>query len=217
MRALTPADFIFLIFAVRWTILLSVMAIAGGGCIGLGLAFAATSPHPVRRWSALVYIRLFQGTPLLLQLFLIFFGSDMLGFPLPAWISAMLAFSLNAGAFMGEIWRGCIEQVARGQWEAALALGLRRLALMFKVVIPQAIRLAAAPTVGYLVGLIKNTSLAAIIGFVELTRAGQLLNNATFHPFLLFGLVAFVYLLLCFPLTVISQRIETRFSSAYKH
>ena len=102
----------------------------------------------------------------------------------------MLGFSLNAGAFLGEIWRGSIQAVARGQTEAARALGLHYLPRMLRVVLPQALRIAIPPTVGFMVNLIKSTSLASIIGFVELTRAGQMVNNATIRPFIMFGLVS---------------------------
>ena len=153
---------------------------------------------------------------MLLQLFLVFFGSDMLGLGLGALVSAALGLSLNAGAFLGEIWRGSIQAVPAGQTEAARALGLHYGARMLRVVAPQALRLATAPTVGFLVNLVKSTSLAAVIGFVELTRAGQLLNNATFRPFAVFGSVALIYFVLCWPLTMLSRQLERRLSSAYQ-
>jgi polar amino acid transport system permease protein len=140
----------------------------------------------------------------------------MIGIPLGAWVSAILGFSLNAGAFLGEIWRGAIQAVPAGQIEAARALGLHFLPRMLRVVLPQALRMAIPPTVGFLVNLVKSTSLAAIIGFVELTRAGQQLNNATFRPFVIFGIVSVMYFVLCWPLTLASGRLETRLAAAYK-
>jgi polar amino acid transport system permease protein len=216
MRSLNAGDFLFLLSATRWTILLSLLAFAGGGLIGLVIALLRVAAHRIPRGIAISYIRLFQGTPLLLQLFLVFFGADMLGMPLGAWISAALGLSLNAGAFLGEIWRGAIQSVPSGQSEAAKALGLHYLPRMLRVVLPQALRVAVAPTVGFMVNLIKSTSLAAIIGFVELTRAGQQINNATFRPFLIFGTVAAIYFLLCWPLTLASRRLEKRLGTAYK-
>ncbi len=216
MRQLTWGDFWFLPYAARWTIVLSAMAFVGGGVIGVAIALMRVSDSRTLRWIAIAYIRVFQGTPLLLQLFLVFFGSDMLGFGLPPLMAAALGLSLNAGAFLGEIWRGSIQSVAFGQTEAARALGLHYGPRMIKVVLPQALRVATAPTVGFLVNLVKSTSLAAVIGFVELTRAGQLLNNATFRPFQIFGAVALIYFLLCWPLTVLSRRLETRLGAAYK-
>jgi polar amino acid transport system permease protein len=216
MRAFNSGDFVYLLLAARWTVLLSVLAFAGGGVIGLIVALARTSSARAPRWIAIGYIRVFQGTPLLLQLFLVFFGGDMLGVPLGAWTSALLGFSLNAGAFLGEIWRGAIQAVPSGQIEAARALGLNFVPRMLRVVLPQALRVAIPPTVGFMVNLIKSTSLAAIIGFVELTRAGQQLNNATFRPFLIFGIVSVIYFVLCWPLTLAASRLETRLASAYK-
>ncbi len=216
MRALTWNDLLFLPYAARWTVALSAAAFAGGGLIGLAAALMRVSRRRPLRWCAVAYIRVFQGTPLLLQLFLVFFGGDLLGIGLGAYASAILGLSLNAGAFLGEIWRGAIEAVPAGQVEAARALGLRYGARMLRVVAPQALRVATAPTVGFLVNLVKSTSLAAVIGFVELTRAGQLLNNATFRPFAIFGTVALIYFLLCWPLTLASRRLEVRLARAYQ-
>jgi polar amino acid transport system permease protein len=216
MRSLNLGDFEYIVFAARWTILLSLYAMVTGGIIGMGIALMRTSGSRTARWFAIGYIRLFQGTPLLLQLFLVFFGADMLGVPLGPEFSAILGFGLNAGAFLGEIWRGSIQSVPVGQVEAARALGLHYVPRMFRVVLPQALRVAIPPTVGFLVNLIKSTSLAAIIGFVELTRAGQQINNATFRPFAIFGLVAAIYFILCWPLTLASRRLEARLAFAYK-
>jgi len=216
MRQLNPGDYEFLLLAARWTILLSLYAAIGGGIVGLAIALMRTSASAVLHWVSIGYIRVFQGTPLLLQLFLVFFGGDMLGLPLGAWLSAVLGFSLNAGAFLGEIWRGAIRSVPAGQTEAAKALGLRYGPRMLRVVLPQALRVAIPPTVGFLVNLIKSTSLAAIIGFVEVTRAGQMLNNATFQPFLIFGIVSAIYFALCWPLTLTSRRLENRLAASTK-
>jgi polar amino acid transport system permease protein len=216
MRSFNAGDLVYLLLAARWTVLLSLIAFVGGGVVGLLIALMRVSELRPARWFAIGFIRVFQGTPLLLQLFLVFFGGDMIGIPLGAWLSVILGLSLNAGAFLGEIWRGSIQAVPNGQIEAARALGLHYGQRMLRVVAPQALRTAIPPTVGFLVNLIKSTSLAAIIGFVELTRAGQQLNNATFRPFLIFGLVALVYFVMCWPLTIVASRLERRLALAYK-
>jgi len=216
MRSFNAGDLVYLLLAARWTVLLSLIAFVGGGIVGLLIALLRVSEARPARWFAIGFIRVFQGTPLLLQLFLVFFGGDMIGIPLGAWLSVILGLSLNAGAFLGEIWRGSIQAVPNGQIEAARALGLHYVQRLLRVVGPQALRIAIPPTVGFLVNLIKSTSLAAIIGFVELTRAGQQLNNATFRPFLIFGLVALVYFVMCWPLTIAAGRLETRLALAYK-
>jgi polar amino acid transport system permease protein len=216
MREISFSDIGFLLMAARWTVVLSAVAFIGGGAVGLVIALMRVAQRPAPRLAAMGYIRVFQGTPLLLQLFLVFFGADLIGFSVSAWVAAALGLSLNAGAFLGEIWRGAIQSVPSGQIEAARALGLRYRPLMLRVVLPQALRVAIPPTVGFLVNLIKSTSLAAIIGFVELTRAGQLLNNATFRPFLIFGTVAAIYFVLCWPLTLAAARLERRLAAAYR-
>jgi polar amino acid transport system permease protein len=203
-----------IVLAVRWTIALSVIAFVGGGIGGLFIALVRVSDVRWPRLIAMGFIRIFQGTPLLMQLFLVFFGMNIFGFAINPWIAATVALTLHASAFLGEIWRGCIEAVPLGQREAATALGLRYYNRMRYVILPQAARIAVAPTVGFLVQLIKGTSLASIIGFVELTRQGQIINNATFSPFLVFGTVAAVYFALCWPLSVLARRMELKFSRA---
>lgn len=213
LRQLAPADFLFLLRATQWTLLLSLAGFAGGTIIGLPVALMRTGPSRPPRWVAIGYIRVIQGIPLLLLLFLVYFGSDMIGWGLTAWWSAALGLSINAGAFLGEIWRGAIEAVPAGQGAAATALGLGFFPRLALVIVPQAVRLALPPTVGFMVHLIKSTSLAAIIGFVELTQAGHLINSATFRPFPVFGAVAVIYFLLCSPLTLASRRLERRLAS----
>ena len=213
MRTFGPAEALFIISAVRWTLVLSAIAFIGGGIAGLLVALARTAAQSWLRTAAAGYIQLFQGTPLLMQLFLVFFGANLFGGAVDPLVAAAIALTLNAAAFLGEIWRGCIQAIPIGQWEAATAIGLKRLACMRYVILPQASKIAVAPTVGFLVLLLKSTSLASIIGFVEITRAGQIINNVTFRPFQVFGLVAAIYFLLCWPLSLMSQRLERRFGT----
>lgn len=215
IRQFGPAEALFIVSAVRWTLLLSVIAFIGGGIGGLGVALARTAPAAWLRDLSAGYIQVFQGTPLLMQLFLVFFGSTVLGAGIDPLVAAAIALTLNGAAFLGEIWRGCIQAIPVGQWEAATALGLRHMARMRYVILPQASRIAVAPTVGFLVLLLKSTSLASIIGFVEITRAGQIINNVTFQPFPVFGLVAAIYFALCWPLSRLSQVLEQKFGAAH--
>lgn len=205
---------LFIVMAAQWTLILSAIAFTGGVVGGLAIALARVSGNRVLRGVSRGFIRVFQGTPLLMQLFLVFFGIAVFGFeiePLPA---AAIALTAHASAFLGEIWRGCIQAVPSGQTEASWALGLSYYDRMRYIVLPQAARIAVAPTVGFLVQLIKGTSLASIIGFVEITRAGQIINNATFDPFTVFGLVAALYFILCWPLSLLARRMERHFSRA---
>jgi polar amino acid transport system permease protein len=205
-------EFLIIVMAAQWTIALSAIAFAGGGIGGLIIALIRVSDFRIPRLIAIGFIRLFQGTPLLMQLFLVFFGMNIFGLAINPWLAATVALTLHASAYLGEIWRGCIEAVPSGQREAATALGLRYFNRMRYIILPQAARIAVAPTVGFLVQLIKGTSLASIIGFTELTRQGQIINNATFSPFLVFGTVAAVYFVLCWPLALVARRMEQKFS-----
>jgi polar amino acid transport system permease protein len=214
MRTFGWPEFFFILEAARWTIALSLIAFVGGAIGGLAVALARTSESRALQAIASVFVQIFQGTPLLLQLFLIFFGAPVIGFDINPWIAAGVALMLNTSAFLGEIWRGCIQAVPVGQWEAAEALGLHYVARMRDVVLPQAFKIALAPTVGYMVQVIKGTSLAAIIGFAEVTRAGQIINNATFQPLLVFGVVAAIYFALCWPLSLLAARMERRQAAA---
>jgi polar amino acid transport system permease protein len=210
MRTFGYPEFLFILEAAKWTLALSLIAFIGGALLGLVIALARTSESKTARGLAIGFIQIFQGTPLLLQLFLIFFGAPVLGLDINPWIAAGAALILNSAAFLGEIWRGCIEAIPRGQIEAAHALNLRYGARMRDVVLPQAFKIALAPTVGYVVQIIKGTSLAAIIGFTEITRAGQIINNATFQPLYVFTTVAAIYFAICWPLSLLAARMERK-------
>ena len=168
------------------------------------------SPSRALRIFAGGYIQLIQGTPLLILLFLTYFGLGILGYKLVPLVAAGLALTLYAAAFLGEIWRGCIEAVPRTQWEASDCLGLDRFQQYAYVVLPQAVRIAIPPTVGFMVQIVKNTSLASVVGFVELARAGQIVNNSTFEPFIIFCIVAAIYFAMCYPLSLASRFLERR-------
>jgi polar amino acid transport system permease protein len=210
MRTFGVSEFWFIVQAAQWTLALSAMAFVGGSLLGLVVALARTSENTAARWAATLFIQVFQGTPLLLQLFLIFFGAPVLGLDINPWLAAGIALVLNSAAFLGEIWRGCIEAIPRGQWEAAQALNLNYVSRMRFVVLPQAFKIALPPTVGYVVQIIKGTSLAAIIGFTEITRAGQIINNATFQPLHVFTTVAALYFVICWPLSLLAARMERK-------
>jgi len=200
----------YLIMAAQWTVLLSLIAFAGGALIGLPIALMRVSPNNALRIIASGYIQLIQGTPLLILLFLTYFGLGILGYKLAPLVAAGLALTLYAAAFLGEIWRGCIEAVPRTQWEASDCLGLDRFQQYAYVILPQAFKMAIPPTVGFMVQIVKNTSLASVVGFVELARAGQIVNNSTFEPFIIFCIVAAIYFAMCYPLSLASRFLERR-------
>jgi polar amino acid transport system permease protein len=207
-------EFELLVLAARWTIILALIAFVGGGIGGLIVALLRTSDNRLARNAVIVFIRVFQGTPLLMQLFLAYFGMTIFGLNVNPLVAAMIALTAHASAYLGEIWRGCIQAVPSGQIEAATALSLRYFARMRYIVLPQAARIAVPPTVGFLVQLLKETSLTSIIGFVELTRQGQIITSVTFRPFLVFGLVAAIYFVMCWPLSLAARRMERGLSRA---
>lgn len=203
--------------AIRWTIALSLIAFAGGTIGGMIIALMRTADDKRKRWFATSFIWFFQGTPLLLQLFMVYFGMAIIGFPTNPLTAAAVALTLHASAFLGEIWRGCIEAVPASQREAASALAYSYRIRMRHVILPQAARIAVAPTTGFLVQLIKATSLTSIIGFTELTRAGQIISNATFQPFIVISTVAAFYFMLCWPLSLCAKRLEIRFAQSTRN
>ena len=199
-----------LLLAARWTVVLSLIAFLGGSVVGLLLLVARTTHIQFLQRSVAGYVQIFQGTPLLMQLFLAYFGMAMLGVETSAWVAASVALTLYSSAFLTEIWHGCVRAIPRGQWEAAQSLAMNFREQLQYVVLPQAGRLAIAPTVGFLVQVIKGTALASVIGFIELTKAGTMITNATFKPFVVYSCVAVMYFLLCFPISLYARTLERK-------
>ena len=199
-----------LLLAVRWTVVLSLIAFAGGGLVGLGLLVLR-----IARWRGAergvgLYVQLFQGTPLLMQLFLTYFGLALFGLNVSAWVAASLALTLYSSAYLTEIWRGCVNAIPRGQWEASSSLALTLSEQLRHVIGPQALKIAVPPTVGFMVQVIKGTALASVIGFIELTKAGTMITNATFRPFTVYACVALMYFALCYPISAWSRTLERK-------
>jgi len=204
----------YLLQGLLWTLLLAAIGFVGGIVFGVVVALMRVSDSPWLRIPAIGWIGLFQGTPLLMQLFVAYFGLPLLGFDFPAWAAVSVALTAHASAFLGEIWRGAIQAVPRGQSEAADALGLPARSRMVDVIMPQAFKLSLPATVGFLVQLLKGTSLAAIVGFIELTRAGTIVSNQIYKPLLVFGVVGAMYFALCWPLSLWGRRLEQKMAAA---
>jgi len=199
-----------LLLAARWTVALSVAAFIGGAIVGLIVLFLRIAKNKWAVRFASGYIALFQGTPLLMQLFLMFFGLPMLGFRIEPWTAAVFGLTLFASAYLAEIWRGGVDALPRGQWDAGASLGLHYLQELRLIILPQAFSITRAPIVGFLVQLIKATALTSIIGFEELVRTSNAINNATFEPFTVYGLVALIFFVMCFPLTQYARILDAR-------
>ncbi len=200
----------FIIQSIQWTALLTIAAFAGGGALGLVIALARVSHNKAVKGLAIAYIQTIQGIPVLMLLFLAYYGLSLVGFHLNAVIATGVSMILYTAAFLGDIWRGSIQAVPKAQWEASETLAMTRSQQIRYIIIPQAIRLSLPATVGFAVQVVKTTSIAALIGFVELTRSGQLIANVTFQPFPVFLTVAVFYFIICYPMSLLSRWMERK-------
>ena len=210
MRAFGPTELLFITYALRWTLVLTLIAFVGGGLVGVVLALMRIAHSRTLQWLTAAYMQLVQGLPLLIMMFLCYYAPSLFGFEFGAIVAASVALTINSSAFLGAIWESALRAIPKAQWESAEALALTRMKTLVYVIAPQAFRLALPSTVGFLVQIVKQTSLASIIGFVEITRAGQLASNATFEPLKAFLTVAALYFIVCFPLTRLSAALERR-------
>ncbi|WP_332117407.1 amino acid ABC transporter permease [Azorhizobium caulinodans] len=217
VRSFGLNDFIFLLESLRWTLVLTVIALTLGGIAGLFIALARVSPLMPLRLATAAYIQIIQGSPVLMILFLSYYGLSLIGFQLPALVAASISMSIYVSGYLGDIWRGCIEAVPKPQWEASECLGMTRVQQFRHIILPQALRIALPPTTGFAVQVVKNTSITSIIGFVELSRAGQLINNSTFQPFRVFLTVAAIYFVICYPLSRLSGWLERKLNVGSSH
>jgi polar amino acid transport system permease protein len=202
-----------LLLAARWTVGLSFIAFIGGGIVGMLLVMLRLSKAPGAETFVASYVQLFQGIPLLVQLFLAYYGLGLFGINTSPWVAAGVGLTLYASAFLTEIWRGCVASIPRGQWEASQSLAMSFTEQLRHIILPQAMKIAIAPTVGFLVQVIKGTALASVIGFMELTKVGKTIANATFSPFLVFSCVALMYFLLCYPVSLYAKSLERKMNA----
>lgn len=210
IRAFGPDELVYLLEGLKWTVALSAVAFLSGGIFGVLVALCRTSPVGILARISAGYIEIFRGTPLLMQLFMVHYGLALFGMRLNPLVSAFIAFTLHSSAFLGEIWRGGIEAIPAGQSEAATALGLGYWGRMRFVIMAQAARISLPATVGFLVTLVKGTSLASIIGFVDLARSATIVSNMTFNPLLVYGLAGAFYFALCWPLSLLGSHWERK-------
>ena len=196
------------------TIPLTAISFIFGLAVAFLVAIARISNVRPLRWIAATYVSVIRGTPLLLQLFIIFYGLPSLGITLDPWPSAIVAFSLNVGGYASESIRGAILGVAKGQWEAADMIGLSRQQTLRRIVLPQAIRVAVPPLSNTLISLVKDTSLASAVLVTEILRKAQELAAPTFQFFLLYGVAAVYYWVVSQLLTLLQGRLEKRLAKA---
>ncbi|MEP2945438.1 MAG: amino acid ABC transporter permease [Lentilitoribacter sp.] len=203
-----------LIEATQYTIYLSLIAFIGGGLMALLITLMRIAPNKRFNKIAIGYIWLFQSTPLLMLLFLFGLGAPRLfNVDIDPWFAASTALTLYASAYIADVWRGAIQSLPVGQWEGGKALGFKFFRTLRLIIFPQAFKISIPPTVGFMVQIIKATSLAYIIGFHDLMAIGKRWANAPVdgtEPFIIFPLMAFIYFGLCFPLAQLARRLEAR-------
>ena len=193
-----------------YTVLLSVIGMGIGVVLGFALALRRLSRTVLLRWPAAVYVSAFRGTPLLVQLFLIYYGLPQFGIEMPPLLAAGIGFSLNIAAYACEILRSAIAAVDKGQWEAASVLGMSRGQALRRVILPQAARTAVAPLSNSFISLVKDTSLAATIQVPELFRQAQLITARTYEIFTMYLAAAAIYWVVSAVLAAIQGRLERR-------
>ena len=200
----------FLLRGAVYTVQVSVLAIAFGLVLGWLFGLASVSGVAALRAVTGCYVQFIRGTPLLVQIFLIYFGLPVLGLNLPAYWSGVIALGLNSGGFQAEIVRAGIESIDRGQTEAARSIGMSRFQTLVFILVPQTIRRVLPPLTNELITLVKSSSLLSAIAALELTHAGQLIIARTFAPFEIYAAVALIYLVMVGVLSRASALLEKR-------
>ena len=198
--------------ALRGTLPLTAVSFTVGLVLAVLVALMRLSGNQLIAAPARFYVSVIRGTPLLLQLFIIFFGLPSLGVTIDPWPSAILGLSLNVGAYASEAVRGAILAVPRGQWEAAMTVGMGRVTTLRRVVLPQAARIAVPSLSNTLISLVKDTSLVAVVTVTELLRQAQIIAGQTFEYFTLYGVAAVYYWVVCLVLSFGQTRLETKLS-----
>jgi polar amino acid transport system permease protein len=206
------ADNHYLLLSGFWfTIELTVASIVTSTLLGLVVALIRYLRVPLLAQVARVYLEVFRGSPLLVQILFIYFGAAYLAIDaVTVFIAVLLALTLYQGAYVSEIFRAGLESVPAGQWEAGRTLGLPRWRILKDVVLPQTVTVVLPPLFGQYIGLVKNTSLASVIGYADLTRQGQGIIDRFGNPFLVFLVVAVGYFIISYPLSLTARSLEKR-------
>jgi len=202
-------DLLYMLKGTYTTVKLCGVSLFLGGMLGI-LVGIARSNHKIRaiRWVAATYIEIFRGIPLLLQLMLGYFGADFVGYNLPRFLTISVVLCLYTGAYLGEIFRSGLESIHREQWEAAASLGFTYIQSLRYVIIPQGIRVIIPSIIGFLVALVKATSLVSVVSVVDLTLAARRVSERAYVPLLAMGAAGLIYFLLCFPLSRLGKKLE---------
>ncbi|WOF23234.1 amino acid ABC transporter permease [Microbacterium betulae] len=199
------------------TIPLALASFALGLVIAVGIALLRLSANRVLSWFARAYVSAIRGTPLLVQLFVIFYGLPSIGVTLPSWPAAVIAFSLNVGGYAAEVVRAAILSVPKGQWEAGYTIGMSNALTMRRVILPQAARVSVPPLSNTFISLVKDTSLASLILVAEMFRVAEQIATFSNEFLLVYAEAAFVYWIFCTVLSAAQSRIERRLDRYVAH
>jgi polar amino acid transport system permease protein len=198
----------YLLRGTQVTIELSLLAFAGGGVLGFTIALLRVLGGPDATLVLKPLVDVVRGSPLLVQLLAVYLGSSALGFSLNPLTAAFVGLSINAGAYLSEIIRGAIASIPKGQTEAGLAIGLSPMYVVWGIVLPQALPVIVPAAMGFFIGLVKDTSLAYVLGLLELTRAAKDIVDRTLDPFETYVVVMMIYFALCYPLSVLVRAVD---------
>lgn len=212
IEILTNSLIPFAIAALKITIPLAIASFSLGLILALITALARLSDQFILRRIAQFYVWVIRGTPLLLQLFIIFYGLPSIGITFNAYVAAIIAFSLSVGAYGSETIRAAIESIPKEQWEAGQTIGMTHVQILTRIILPQAARVSTPPLFNTFISLVKDTSLAASITVVELFRKAQEIAGVTFEPLWLYAEAGLIYLIICTVLSHYQQKTEIYFN-----
>jgi len=202
----------YVLGGIWFTLLISLVSMGIGMIIGFFLALARVSPIPLLQWPARLYISFMRGVPILVILFLLYFGFPIIGIEFTAVQAAILGFSLNSAAYMAEIFRSSLSSVDIGQWESSKALGMNYWQTMKRIILPQSVRIAVPPLSNVLMDLIKASSLAAMITVPEIFQKARIVGAREYDLLTLIILVALIYWGICSVMTVLQNYLEKRYA-----
>ncbi|MFS0861183.1 amino acid ABC transporter permease [Fredinandcohnia sp. 179-A 10B2 NHS] len=197
--------------AIQYTIPLTIISFIGGLLLALATAMMRLSKSRLIQFPAIIFVSAIRGTPLLVQLFIIFYGLPNIGVNLDPFLSATIAFILNVGAYASEVIRASILSIPKGQWEAAYTIGMTRGTALRRIILPQAARVSVPPLSNSFISLVKDTSLASLVLVAELFRKAQEIAARTYDFLLLYVEAALIYWVICFLLSLGQAVLEKRF------
>jgi polar amino acid transport system substrate-binding protein len=192
------------------TIVLSVLSFPLAILLGLMIAIGRLYGRPFLRAPLTAYVEFLRGTPVMLQLYFIFFFLPEIGVRVPAFWTAVLGLAINYSAYESEIYRAGLQAIPKGQMEAALSLGMSRVLALRRIIVPQAVRIVIPPVVNDFIALFKDTSVCSVVTIVELTKRFSVLSMSTQATVELMGMTAFLYLVMSYPMSLVARHIETR-------